>query len=471
MGIFRKIAIIHKGLRYKLMLAFSLTTIIPFLVCIYVMTGYIFPKLDIFAEISSVILASLIVALLGLHLARKLVDPVIDMAIEAKMIASGEYDKRVAVSSDDEIGNLGQSINAMTQRIKSNLDELRNYGQKMKEVNVDIHKKVLALSSLLQIGDIISSGSIHLEALLEMASEKAALVLDRGFSILYMPKDNGIDFVKKVSYNMDEEGLEGLVIKTGGHSALEKALDARSVLMIDRSVKPPKDAENFMVSLGLKNILAVPVVSGKRSIAMLLLGSRADDFRFKSDDVDLIKVFVKQITIAMESDILEKKTKELAIKDDLTDLYNKNYITTRMEEEIKRAIFYQRPCSFIAFNIDGFRKFRENNGELAAEEVLKKIAKLIKDNTTPVGKAARIGGDEFAMLLPEKNKKEAADIAEDLRKKIGSTNLLREGVANLTVSAGVSENPIDGTTSDELFRKAIDAVKEAKSSGRNRVVV
>src|SRR3989338_8062441 len=113
------------------------------------------------------------------------------------------------------------------------------------------------------------------------------------------------------------------------------------------------------------------------------------------------------MTIAIENDLLMKKTEELTITDDLTDLYNKAYIMSRLEEEIKRAIFYQRPCSFIIFNIDNFKAFREANGELVGEEVIKKVAKFIKDNADPIGKVARIGGDEFAMLLPEKNKRGA----------------------------------------------------------------
>ncbi|MEI6863360.1 MAG: GGDEF domain-containing protein, partial [Candidatus Omnitrophota bacterium] len=159
------------------------------------------------------------------------------------------------------------------------------------------------------------------------------------------------------------------------------------------------------------------------------------------------------------------------IKDDLTDLYNKTFIMNRLEEEIRRAIFYQRPCSFIAFNIDNFRKFRDTYGELAAEEALKRVAKIIRDNLTPVGKAARIGGDDFAMLLPEKNKKEAVYIAEELRKKIETANLLRQGTASLTVCCGVGENPIDGSTAEEIYKKAVAAVKEAKSLGKNRVAV
>ncbi len=454
-----------------MMVAFSLMSIIPLLAYTYIISIYIFPQLQSFVNISTVIFASLVIAVLGLVFAKGLVDPVIDMAIEAKIIASGEFDRKIAVLNDDEIGNLGQSINLMTQKIKSNLDELKSYSQKMREVNIDIHKKVLTLSSLLQIGDIISAGSIQLDSLLELAVEKAAMVFDTGYGALYMPREESGGFILRALTNVDKERLSDLVIKKDGHGVLEKVLIDQCAMVIDKSVKPSKELDNFKTSYNLKNIAAIPIHSGRKIFGLLIIGNRLDNFEFKDDDLDLVKVFAKQITIAIESDILNKKTEELAIKDDLTDLFNKAFILARLEEEIKRAIFYQRPCSFIIFNIDDFKTFRDTHGELAAEEALRRIAKIIKDNTSPVGKAARISGDEFAMLLPEKNKKESTGMAEEVRKKINSTNMLKEeGPATLTVSVGVSENPIDGATGDELFKKATDAIRQAKTSGKNRVV-
>jgi diguanylate cyclase (GGDEF)-like protein len=218
-------------------------------------------------------------------------------------------------------------------------------------------------------------------------------------------------------------------------------------------------------------MVAVPLYSGSSDLGLLILGNRMDDFRYRMDDIDMIKVFAEQMTIAIENEYLVKKNRELAIKDDLTDLYNKNYILTRLEEEIRRSIFCQRPCSFIVFNIDNYKKLRSENGELFAEEMLKKVARLLKDNVTPIGKTARVGGDEFAVLLPEKNKNEAINIAEDIRRAMEAAQFSKEKKVTLTVSAGVSENPIDGATKDELFKKAMEALKTAKSMGKNRVGV
>jgi diguanylate cyclase (GGDEF)-like protein len=141
-----------------------------------------------------------------------------------------------------------------------------------------------------------------------------------------------------------------------------------------------------------------------------------------------------------------------------------------MDEDIKRAIFYQRPCSFLALNIDNSRTFCDMHGELSFEQALRKVAGLLKEYEGQFGKAARIGWDEFALLLPEKNKREAMDLAEDIRRRVESVIFADSQKMPMTVSIGVSENPIDGSTKDDLFKKAQDALARAKEKGKNRVM-
>jgi len=464
MGLLKKWTVVNKGLRYKLLIAFCLMSIIPLLSCVYVINTYLFPQLDNLLSVSIVIFASIVISLLGLWLAKSLIEPVIDMAIEAKLIAGGEYGRRISAPFEDEVGNLADSINFMTQKIKSNMDEIRNYGRKMGEVNQEIQKKVLALSSLLQIGDIIASGSSHLDTLLDLALEKAATVFESGFGILYMPKEESGDFVVKTSCNLKKENLSDLIIRKGGSGILEKAVAARSIIIFDKTTKASKELANFKEASNIENAVILPLYSSKRDLGLLIVGNRLGDFKYKNEDLEMMRVFGKQIAIAIESDVLSRKTSELSITDDLTNLYNKRFILNRLEEEIKRSIFYQRPCSFVVLSLDGFDPFRQTYGELTAEEALRRVAKAIKDNMVPIGKAARISGFEFAVLLPEKNKKQASQIAEDMKKIIEATNLLRDGRATLNVTVGVSENPIDGATSDELFKKAEEAIRQAEGN-------
>jgi diguanylate cyclase (GGDEF)-like protein len=469
-GFFKRMSSAPKGLRYKLIIAFSLMSIIPILACAYLIFSHTFPMMTELINVTAVVLLSVIVSVLGLVLAKRMVDPVINMAIEAKMIANGEFDREISVRAGDEVGILGESINTMTQKIRLNLDELKSFSQRTKELNVEIHKKVLALSSLLQIGDLIATGSANLDSVLELSVQKVAMILDGGFCVFYMiPKEESSEFLPKAYSNIQEENLLDIVVKNG-EGFLGRIVEDKKLFIIDNTVKVTREAEEFRSSSNIKNMLAIPIYSGRKNFGLLVVGNKQDGYRYRIDDLDLIKIFAKQITIAIENDIWLKKSAELSIKDDLTDLYSKGYVLSRLDEEIRRAIFYQRPCSFILFSIDNFENLRETKGELIAEDVIKKVAKLIKDNITPVGKAARISGKEFGMLLPEKNKREAAYIAEAVRKQIEAANFSREGNLKVTVSGGVSENPIDGSTQEELFKKATELLGNAKSMGKNRVV-
>jgi diguanylate cyclase (GGDEF)-like protein len=469
-GIFKKLSLAPKGLKYKLVMAFSLMSIIPLLACAYVIFSFSFPTWIDIINIVTIVAISAVIACLGLILARGLVDPVIDMAIEARLIANGDIGREISVSGHDEIGVLGESINSMTQKIRLNLDELKSFGQRTKELNVEIHKKVLALSSLLQIGDLVASSSAELDSILELLAQKVSMLFDGGFCVFYMiPKEGSREYLPKAHSNVHEEALLDIVIKSG-EGFLGKIMQSRSVCTLDNSAKLTHEAEAFKKAHNVKNMVAVPTYSGNKDYGLFIVGNRQDDYRYKTDDLDLVKIFSKQVTIAIENDIWIKKSEEFSVKDDLTDLFNKNYILSRLDEEIRRSIFYQRPCSFLVFNIDNFKGLRDIYGELVMEDVLKRVARVIKENMTPVGKAARIGGDEFALLLPEKNKREAANMAEELRQKIESSVFSKDGKLKITVSGGVSENPIDGSTQEELYKKALEALKSAKSLGKNRVV-
>lgn len=469
-GFFKRLSLAPKGLRYKLVIAFSLMSIIPILACAYLIFSHTFPMMTDMINVTAVVLLSVVISVLGLILAKGMVDPVINMAIEARMIANGEFDREISVRADDEVGILGESINTMTQKIRLNLDELKSFSQRTKELNVEIHKKVLALSSLLQIGDLIAAGTANLDAVMELSVQKVAMILDGGFCVLYMIlKEESSEFLPKAYSNIQEEALLDIIVKKG-EGLLGRIVEEKKLFIVDNTAKTTGEVEEFKTAHRIKNMIAIPIYSGRKNFGLLVVGNKQDGYQYKVDDLDLIKIFAKQITIAVENDIWIRKSEELSIKDDLTGLYSKSYVLSRLDEEIRRAIFYQRPCSFMLFDIDNFKSLRETRGELVAEDVIRKVAKLIRDNTTPVGKAARMSGNEFGMLLPEKNKREAAYIAENIRKQVEETNFSREGSLKITVSSGVSENPIDGSTQEELFSKATELLGSAKTMGKNRVV-
>ncbi len=121
-------------------------------------------------------------------------------------------------------------------------------------------------------------------------------------------------------------------------------------------------------------------------------------------------------------------------------------------------------------NIDNFKKYHESFGSLQAEGALKKIASAIRDSVTEIDRVGRTGDNEFAIILPERNKRKAQEVAEEIRKKIGFI-FSEEQDANkkITVSGGVSENPLDGIDAEALVSAAKELVSLAKKQGKNRI--
>lgn len=453
LNLFKDISMVPKGLRYKTMIAFSLMSLIPILVCAWLIITYIFPNINLFfglslGNISFILVISIFISVLGLFITKQMIDPIIKMAEEAKVIAGGDLTKSVGVTREDEVGDLSKSLNIMTQKIKDNMEELRAYGEKTKLINMEIHKKVLALSGLLQIGELISS-SKDLGSTLNFIMQKVADIENNAASLLVLEDEISKDYAVTASSNIEESKLLGLKFKQHEISA-----------------------DNLARKLGLKNIMSLPVAAFGKPCGILVIGNNEKDFIFEEDERELLKVFSKQISIAVENDSLSRRTKELSVRDEITGAYNRNYMKNRLTEEIKRAHVCQRPCGYLVVDVDDFKIFYTANGETKSQALLKDISAILQSSLTEIDRLGRLGEDKFAVILPEKNKRQSAHVAEEIRKKIeDGLGKSAEPGKRLTVSVGVSENPIDGSTAEELMEKAEKLVRNAKSLGKNRVAV
>jgi len=126
----------------------------------------------------------------------------------------------------------------------------------------------------------------------------------------------------------------------------------------------------------------------------------------------------------------------------------------------------------VIFDIDHFKKYNDANGHPAGNEVLKKIAQILKEEAREVDIVARYGGEEMVIILPETSRKRAAELADRIRERISLTHF--EGMTTqpggkMTISAGVATFPVDATSEEDLIKKADSSLYKAKSLGRNRV--
>ena len=459
----------RRNLKYKLRVAVSLMSILPILACAYLISSSIFPQIGPKPNILITIIITVFIALIGFILVMEIFDCIMSVTSEAKLIAAGDINRKLDISREDELGDLGVALNQLTERIRSNMDELESYGEKTAQINIDIQKRVLILSSLLQISSLLSQGA-YLDDILRISIQKACLLANSESAFLLFREREKDEFYMKVVDGTGSQHLLELRIKEKG-STLEKLFKPNEPLVADNSHKVSAEVRKYFYDkMQYKNVLVIPIYIRGNIIGILGIGNNKENFSFVVSDSELLDIFAKQISIAVENDILTHKVEKLEIKDVLTGLYNKNYIFNRLQEEIKRAIAYQRPCAFVLFNIDDFKKFYDSFGSLESEVALKRIASLIKDSVSDIDRVARFSDNEFAILLPEKNKRQAQEAANEIRKKVEfAFSEERDINKRITVSAGISENPLDGITSQELINKTQELLQLAKTEGKNRV--
>lgn len=160
------------------------------------------------------------------------------------------------------------------------------------------------------------------------------------------------------------------------------------------------------------------------------------------------------------------------VTDHLTGLYNRRHFVNRAREEIERSLRYQHPLSLLMIDIDHFKHFNDRYGHATGDRVLQTVAGIFRRALRNVDLCARLGGEEFAILLPNTPAANARHVAERVRTTLSSYRYTGLGLPpedNVTISIGVATCPLDATTLDDLLELADKALYTAKSRGRDRV--
>lgn len=466
-SIFNRFSMLPHGLRYKLLIAFSLMSIIPLLLISYLVNTFILlDKTASLAHVSIVVLFALLIAWLGLLLAKNIIERVIDVALESKIIIEGNYERKIYVDTGDEIGQIGEAVNFLTKKIKDNIIDLKDYQNTMKEINLEVQKRVTVLSNILQIGELITAG-VNVNDILDVAITKVAQLYEGGFAVLYFSEKPDEPFRMRLAHNISDKKLWDSAIKES-KGVIGKALRGKRRIVWDASSKFSANYQEAKLKYKCENMIALstPVSTNKK--LLLVTGNTIKNFTYTNDDLEIVKVFMEQISITIENDILISRAKKLEIKDERTGLFNREYTLRRLGEEVQRSFVSHRPCSFILTDIDDFVEYGNAKGEAEAEIAMREIVGIMHKFSGILGKTGRMGKNRFALVIPEINKRNAMALAEKIRKAVEDLRLLRGKDKNLTVSCGVSENPLDGATPESIIKKAEEALAKAKKGGKNK---
>jgi len=197
---------------------------------------------------------------------------------------------------------------------------------------------------------------------------------------------------------------------------------------------------------------------------------------FKSGGVDYItKPFRTQEMLARTRTHIDlKKTKEqlliMATTDVLTGLANRRFFMERLSNEFDRVKRYESLYTILMIDLDFFKKINDTQGHKAGDNVLTKVSEILQSELRCTDIIGRIGGEEFAVILPETEIQHGLQIAERLRKAVEQLPLELDGdKINVTISLGASQSNITDREMDDALIRADSALYDAKRSGRNRV--
>lgn len=220
-----------------------------------------------------------------------------------------------------------------------------------------------------------------------------------------------------------------------------------------------------------RSFLGVPLILRDQVLGVLSIQSFRPD-AYTSDHIRLMETIATQATIALENVSLFERMEQLAITDTLTGLYNRRHFFTLAENEIERALRYQKQLAMIMIDIDHFKTVNDTFGHTAGDRVLQTITSLCSQTLRKIDIMGRYGGEEFTIILPETSLDHARAVAERLRQIIESAELTTsQGVVKITASLGLAMLDSTCNALESLLDCADKALYKAKQAGRNRVSV
>jgi len=225
-----------------------------------------------------------------------------------------------------------------------------------------------------------------------------------------------------------------------------------------------------------QRIRANPVTKFIPVIMQTAAGRRTEDLRraneagalgYITDPTDLDLLLSRTRTL-LEFKAYLDVCEEAAFTDHLTGLANRRRFERQLEREVARMGRYGHPFSLLMIDIDSFKDLNDSFGHDAGDEAIRRLSRVLREGTRGIDLSARIGGEEFAVLLAETSKEGAFEVAERLRTAIKVMEIPK--ARNITASFGVAECPTDAQTAADVLKAADVALYEAKRNGRDRVV-
>jgi diguanylate cyclase (GGDEF)-like protein len=259
------------------------------------------------------------------------------------------------------------------------------------------------------------------------------------------------------------------------------AIGGIDLVMTDLGLPDSRGLATFRTLRQAAPDLAIIVLTGNddQEMAVAAVREGAQDFLIKGQIsgnqlMRAVRYAIERKRTEKEIRLLNAELEQLALTDYLTNLYNRRYFMQRGAEEFKRVSRYSQPLALLMLDIDEFKKINDTNGHEAGDLALQRVAAALKSSLREIDILGRIGGEEFAVLLPNTLLPAAVLLAERIRQSIANMLFQKPDgawIKTITISIGVATFTDEMSGIDDLLRNADAALYSAKNSGRNCVRV
>lgn len=355
------------------------------------------------------------------------------------------------------------------ERLTAAEGELKTLGEQLK-YSVERQKRLTAESErlLLLINLNQDLASLDADRILATTAQKIPHIIGARFCSIYLYDEERKTLVLKD--NNHNRALEPLVdLQTATSSLMALAVRTRQTLIVsdlsgfderssgDASAKlPPSDR------FGARSCLVAPVIHGDTVFGVIDLADRVDGRTFDRADRETIAQAANLIALALANAGRVERLKSATRLDPLTGLRNHSAFIERLDTECKRAQLFRNDLSLIVLDFNAFGWINGNYGYPAGDAVLNQAARLLESQARPIDIVARIGGDDFALLLPEENLNGALETARRIHEII-EDHRFRSGSHSMNVAATLGAAQLmKGQGHAEFLRSAESALNEAR---------
>ncbi len=302
-------------------------------------------------------------------------------------------------------------------------------------------------------------GSIDLDEVLTRTLEAAGAIPGADAALVTIFGGAEKPIVATLGLSADEAQHQAISGPPDGHHQARAVSIAYQYPATVTSESPAQD----LIHAGL----AVPVSGDGEPIGFLTIFTRSSTPTFGDEEVRELEELALRAGPAIENARRFREARQLADLDALTGLHNRRYFHETLAREVARAQRYERRLALIVFDLDDFKAINDRIGHLSGDAVLAEVAERVRDVVRSADVACRVGGDEFAVILPESALGDADQLYRRLQNAVSSRAVSQAG--RLFLSAGIAElKPEDDATS--FFERADEALYRAKESGKGQVV-